>query len=38
MKGQQTDFYDRPEFVGAAVKAVDEWFRTHLGKEQLDPR
>jgi hypothetical protein len=33
--GQQTDFYDPPESVRAAVKVANEWFRTHPGKEQL---
>ena len=28
--GEQTDFYDRPEFVEPAVTAIDTWFKTHL--------
>jgi pimeloyl-ACP methyl ester carboxylesterase len=29
-KGYQADFYDRPDLVGLAVKAVDEHFRATL--------
>jgi hypothetical protein len=30
MDGQQTDFYDKPECVEPAVKAIDDWFKTYL--------
>ena len=29
--GEQIDFYDRPEQVGAAVEAVTRWFAQTLG-------
>jgi hypothetical protein len=31
LEGQQIDFYDQPEHVEPSVKAIDEWFQTHLG-------
>lgn len=36
-EGQQTDFYDEPEKIGLAVKAIDEWFRTHLAPSEQAP-
>jgi uncharacterized protein len=34
MDGQQIDFYDRPQCVEPAVRAIDDWFKTYL-KEQV---
>jgi hypothetical protein len=31
--GTQTDFYDQPTQVSAAVKIVDEFFRATLGSD-----
>ena len=28
--GEQTDFYDQPEQVQAAIAAIDDWFKLHL--------